>query len=171
MKPPRVVIVMGVAGSGKSSVGALLASRDGGRFYDADDFHPAANIAKMAAGIPLDDTDREPWLRRLRKEVVDATPADGFSVLACSALKKIYREKLGVGSGRVVLVYLKGDVATLLARLAGRSGHFMKSAMLDSQLATLEEPAAEEGLTVDIDHPLDEIVSLIESGLGLHFPS
>ena len=157
---------MGVAGCGKSTVGALLASRNGGRFHDADDFHPPANIAKMATGIPLDDSDRAPWLARLRKEVIDAAPADGFSVLACSALKKSYREQLGIGTSGVVLVYLKGDAATLAARLAGRAGHFMKSGMLESQLATLEEPSADEGITIGIEASVGETVTAIESALG-----
>jgi len=160
---------MGTAGSGKSTVGALLAARNGGTFHDADDFHPPANIAKMAAGIPLDDDDRLPWLARLREEVVDATPAGNFSVLACSALKRIYREQLGVGIEGVALVYLKGDAATLGARLAGRPGHFMKASMLESQLAILEEPLPDEGFTVEIKAPAEEIVAAIESAAGLHF--
>ncbi|MEO7099192.1 MAG: gluconokinase [Luteolibacter sp.] len=166
MNKPRVIIVMGVAGSGKSTVGALLASRNGGDFHDADDFHPPANIAKMAVGIPLDDSDRAPWLARLRKEVIDATLADGFSVLACSALKKSYREQLGVGTSGVALVYLKGDAATLGARLASRTGHFMKSGMLESQLATLEEPFADEGITIGIETGVGDTVATIETALG-----
>ena len=169
MEKPRVVIVMGVAGSGKSTIGALLASRHGGVFHDADDFHPAANIAKMASGTPLDDTDRAPWLARLREEVIDATPAGNFSVLACSALKRVYRQQLGVGSDGVVLVYLKGDAATLADRLGGRRGHYMKAGMLASQLATLEEPQPDEGFTVKIDSSPEEVVSAIEAALGLHF--
>lgn len=171
MEKPRVVIVMGVAGSGKSTIGELLAVRNGGRFHDADSFHPAENIAKMAAGNPLDDADRAPWLDRLRHEVVDATPVEEFSVLACSALKRIYRERLGVGTDGVVLVYLHGTPVTLAARIAGRTGHFMKPGMLESQLATLEEPSPEEGLSVRIDGTVDEILSSIEVALGLHFPS
>jgi gluconokinase len=170
MDKPRVVIVMGVAGSGKSTIGELLAARNGGSFYDADSFHPAENIAKMAAGHPLDDADRAPWLARLRKEVVDATPVGEFSVIACSALKQAYRVLLGVGTNGVVLVYLHGTSATLAARLAARIGHFMKPGMLESQLATLEEPTTDEGLSVSIDGSVDEILSSIESALGLHFP-
>lgn len=169
MEKPRVVIVMGVAGSGKSTIGALLASRNGGDFHDADDFHPPENIEKMTSGIPLDDADRAPWLARLREEVVDATPAGKFSVLACSALKRAYRGQLGAGTAGVSLVYLKGDPVTLADRLAGRCGHYMKPGMLDSQLAALEEPAPGEGLSVEIASPADEIAAIIEAALGLRF--
>ena len=169
MEKPRVIIVMGVAGSGKSTIGALLASSNGGQFHDADDFHPPENILKMASGIPLDDADRAPWLARLRREVIDAAPAGKLTVLACSALKRIYRHQLGVGTGGVVLVHLKGDPATLADRLAGRSEHYMKAGMLESQLAVLEEPSPDEGLTVDIASPADEIVATIEAALGLRF--
>jgi gluconokinase len=123
----------------------------------------------MASGIPLDDADRAPWLARLREEVIDATPDGKFSVLACSALKRIYREQLGVGTAGVALAYLKGEPSTLAERLAGRSGHYMKAGMLESQLATLEEPTPDEGLTVDIAFPAGEIVATIESALGLRF--
>lgn len=168
MKRPRVVVMMGVAGSGKSTIGALLASRNGGRFHDADDLHLPANIAKMAAGLPLNDRDRAPWLERLRREIIDSAPAGGLAVLACSALKKIYREHLGVGTSGVALVYLKGDAATLAARLAARRGHYMKADMLDSQLAILEEPLPAEGFSVAIDPPVEEIVAAIEMALDMH---
>jgi gluconokinase len=167
MQKPRVVIVMGVAGAGKSTIGALLAHRHGGRFLDADDFHPPANIEKMAAGMPLDDLDRQPWLSRLRHEVIDATAAGGFSVLACSALKKAYRTLLGVGTPGVALVYLKGDPTMLAERLGKRSGHYMKAGMLESQLATLEEPSSAEGETFGIEATAGEIVTAIEDWLGL----
>ena len=169
MEQPRVVIVMGVAGSGKSTIGALLASRNDGLFHDADDFHPAENLAKMASGVPLDDADRAPWLARLREEVIDAGSAGKFSVLACSALKKVYRAQLGANTDGVALVYLKGDPTTLAERLAGRSGHYMKAGMLESQLAALEEPSPAEGVIVDIAPPADEIVGTIEAALGLRF--
>ncbi len=167
MEMPRVVVVMGVAGCGKSTVGALLASRNGGSFFDADAFHPAANLAKMAAGFPLDDTDRAPWLERLRREVIDAAPVGGLSVLACSALKKIYRNRLGVGQDGVALVYLKGETALLERRLGARVEHYMKAGMLESQLAILEEPLPAEGLTVGIDSTVEEIVMAIETELSV----
>ena len=167
MEKPRVVIVMGVAGSGKSTVGALLAEKNGGVFHDADDFHPPANVAKMAAGIPLDDADRAPWLARMREEVVGDTAEGEFTVLACSALKRIYRGQLGVGSKGVALVYLKGDSTTLGGRLEKRSGHYMKAGMLASQLAILEEPLPDEGLTVGIGDSVTEIVRVIENSLLL----
>lgn len=167
MQVPQVVVVMGAAGCGKSTVGALLASKYSGSFHDADDFHPPANIAKMAAGLPLNDRDRAPWLERLRQEVIDAAPAGGLLVLACSALKKVYREQLGVGTSGVALVYLKGDAATLTIRLAARPGHYMKAGMLDSQLAILEEPLATEGFTVGIASSAGEIVAAIGAALNL----
>jgi gluconokinase len=165
MEQPRVIIVMGVAGCGKSTIGTRLAAAIGGRFFDADDFHPAANIRKMAAGTPLDDTDREPWLRRLREEVVDATAAGDLTVLACSALKKSYRRTLGVGSPGVVLIYLKGEASLLANRLAKRAGHYMPAMMLESQLATLEEPLPDEGLTFGIDSGIEEFVGAIRAAV------
>ena len=158
---------MGVAGSGKSTVGARLAAEIGGCFHDADDFHPAANIAKMAAGIPLDDADRAPWLARMRTEIIDPAASGPPVILACSALKLSYRQQLGVGGPSVALVYLKGDAATLVTRLANRAGHYMKAGMLESQLATLEEPAPNEGITLEINDSVDAIVSRIQKALSL----
>jgi gluconokinase len=157
---------MGVSGSGKTSVGKCLAERNHGRFHDADDFHPPANIAKMASGVPLDDHDRAPWLARLRREVVDA-PADGLTVLACSALKRVYREKLGVGTDGVALVNLAVDPVVLERRLEHRAGHFMKAGMLASQLATLEAPAAAEGMTLEIRNNVEGTAIAIEDALNL----
>lgn len=166
---PRVILLMGVAGCGKSTVGALIAARFGGNFHDADAFHPPANIEKMATGIPLDDADRAPWLARLREEVIDKAPPGSLTILACSALKKRYRAQLGAGTPGVSLVYLKGDPALLASRLTNRADHFMKTDMLDSQLAALEEPGPGEGLTVSIDAPAEAIVTTIVSALGRDF--
>ncbi|QTN31764.1 gluconokinase [Akkermansiaceae bacterium] len=145
MRPghPRVVLIMGVSGSGKTTIARLLASRLGGVFFDADDFHPPGNIAKMAAGIPLDDADRLPWLIRLRDEVIAPAPPDRVTVLACSALKRSYRETLGQD---LATVFLHGDEATLIGRLAARPGHFMRPDMLAGQLAALEPPDESEAL-------------------------
>ena len=135
-----IVILMGVAGSGKTTVGRLLASALGWRFYEGDDFHPRANIDKMQRGIPLTDDDRWPWLQALR-QVIDACQAQGTSaVMACSALKQTYRDYLMHGCDEVKLVYLKGSYALLYQRLAQRRGHFMPAGLLTSQFATLEEP-------------------------------
>lgn len=167
MEKPRVIVVMGVSGSGKSTVGAALATKHGGKFFDADDFHSAANIAKMAAGHPLDDADRRPWLAELRAKVIDPAPSGGLTVLACSALKKSYREHLGIGANGVALVYLQGAPTLLLQRMQHRHGHYMKAGMLDSQLATLEPPTAEEGATVSVDQSVEETVSAIDQVCGL----
>lgn len=167
MKELRVIIIMGVAGSGKSTVGAQLARRVGGRFFDADSYHPPENISKMAAGEALNDQDRAPWLKRMRDEIVDPAPTGGLAVLACSALKADYRKQLGVGTKGVALVYLKGSPDTLQRRLDGREGHFMKSGMLASQLATLEEPHENEGITVPIEASLEQVLDWIQEKTGL----
>ncbi|MCU0748441.1 MAG: gluconokinase [Akkermansiaceae bacterium] len=168
MKDVRVIIIMGVAGAGKSTVGAHLAQRLGGCFHDADAYHPPGNIAKMASGQPLNDQDRAPWLKRMREEVVDPAPPGKLALLACSALKAHYRKQLGLGTPGVALVYLKGDSATLQRRLELRESHFMKSGMLASQLATLEEPADFEGITVSIEGSLEQVLDEICARLGLH---
>ncbi len=168
---PRTIIVMGVAGSGKSTIAALLAARNNGQFHDADDFHPPTNVAKMAAGLPLDDEDRWPWLDRMRREIIDTVSEDGLAVLACSALKKAYRERLGVGNSGVILIYLRGDAELLSKRLGNRRGHFMKASMLESQLAILEEPAPDEGHTLEITGTAETIVASIEAAMSLRFPS
>jgi carbohydrate kinase (thermoresistant glucokinase family) len=143
-----VLVVMGVSGSGKTTVGALLARRLGLPFHDADDFHSDENKAKMRRGEPLTDADRAPWLATLAARIRD-WDAGGGAVLACSALREAYRQTLGGGSADVRFVYLKGARATLLARLRDRRGHYMPATLLDSQLATLEEPTA--AITVSID--------------------
>jgi len=165
-----VVVIMGVAGSGKTTVGTALAAALGWRFVDADDHHPAANIAKLARGEALDDDDRWPWLDELRGIIEGAVAGGGGLVLACSALKASYRERLAGGDvgTRVRFVYLTGTPELFRARLAQRAGHFMKPAMLDSQLATLEVPS--DAVKVDAAQPVAMIVSQIVAALGLRSP-
>lgn len=158
-----IVVVMGVAGSGKSTVGALLARRLGCAFHDGDDYHPPANVAKMAAGTPLTDADRMPWLDRLRELAAGARRRGENVVIACSALRRSYRERLA-GDEALRFVYLRGDRATILARIEGRSDHFMKPAMLDSQVAALEEPR--DAIAVSIEQSPEEIVARVIDALG-----
>lgn len=159
-----ILIVMGVVGSGKTTVGRLLAGQLGWEFADADDFHSASNIEKIRCGIPLDDRDREPWLNRLREAIADWIAQSRNVVLACSALKRSYRERLYVGP-QVRFVYLKGTAALIAERLRARHGHFADEKILQSQLADLEEP--ESALAVDIAESPAQIVDKIRTGLGL----
>ena len=151
----RPVVVMGVSGSGKTTVGAALADALGLPFVDGDALHPAANVAKMAAGIPLDDADRAPWL-----DAVGAVLAAGPVVVACSALKRAYRDRLRAAAPGLELVFLDGSRELLASRMTARPGHFMPASLLDSQLATLERPDPDEhSVTVDIAAPVAEIVA------------
>ena len=151
-----ILIVMGAAGSGKSTVGRLLAERLGWPFLDGDDFHPPANVNKMRMGIPLTDADRLPWLHRLR----ELASRSGSAVIACSALKESYRLILSGGDPRVRFVYLRADPALLAARLETRTGHFFTRPLLESQLAALEEPAG--AIVVDASRSPEAIVEQIE---------
>lgn len=153
---PHFYIVMGVSGSGKTSVGKLLAGHLGWDFYDADDFHPAENLAKMANGIPLNDSDRHPWLRSLHDLISVNLQKNQPCVLACSALKESYRHQLLQGNSNVQLVYLKGSYDLIWSRMSARSNHYMKPRMLQSQFEVLEEPA--DALTIDITPSPEEIV-------------
>jgi len=163
---PTGFIVMGVAGSGKTTVGKALADRLGWDFFDADDFHPAENIAKMAAGIPLNDSDRTPWLTALSDQLFATLKAGRHPVLACSALKESYRKQLVEGKNGVEIIYLKGSYDLLWARLSTRQGHFMKPEMLKSQFATLEEP--KNALILDVSMPLEEMLAFVlEEKFGL----
>lgn len=147
--PSPHIVVMGVSGCGKSTVGAALAARLGVPFLDADDLHPAANVAKMAAGHPLTDDDRMPWLARVGGELSAAT---GGLVIACSALKRSYRDAILAAAPATVFVFLNGSRALLESRMQHRAGHFMPASLLDSQLATLEPLAPDEpGITVALD--------------------
>lgn len=148
-------IVMGVSGCGKSSVASELASRTGGIYLDADDFHPPANKAKMAAGHPLTDDDRWGWLDAINT-ALRAEAADRMVFTACSALKQVYRDRLATGLPGLRFIYLKGSKELIRERLGHRANHFMPPALLDSQFATLEEPA--DAVTVSIEPPINEIV-------------
>ncbi len=164
----QAIVVMGVAGSGKTSVGNALAERLGWQFRDADTFHPPANISKMSAGTPLSDDDRWPWLDAIATWIGAARAGASPVIVSCSALKRAYRARLMAGRAGVRLVYLKGDRAVIGARMAARRDHFMPAALLDSQFATLEEPAADEGaLVVAIDGDVCAIVSEICLRLGI----
>lgn len=161
---PRAVVVMGVAGSGKTTVAALLAGRLGASFAEGDDFHSPQNVAKMAAGHPLDDDDRWPWLRGIRDWFAKELNEGRSAVVPCSALRRGYRELLATAGppGTVRFVHLTGSYELLRARIQGRAGHFMKPEMLDSQLATLEPLRSDEtGFAVDVTARPDEIVDEI----------
>ena len=150
-----IVLVMGVAGVGKTTIGEPLARALGWRFLDADDYHPPENVAKMKAGIPLQDADRWPWLSRLNRQLKELDNA----VLACSALKESYRERLAQGIPDFRVVYLHGSPALIRARLESRQHRYMPAALLDSQLATLEPPA--RAISIDVAAPLDECLAAI----------
>ncbi len=152
-----LLVVMGVSGSGKSTVGAALAQRLGVPFEDADDLHPPANIAKMSAGVALDDDDRRPWLETIGKWLA-AHDGDG-GVISCSALKRSYRDQLRAHAARAVFVHLHGTREVIARRQASRPGHFMPASLLDSQFDTLEPLAEDEaGVVIDVDQPVDVIV-------------
>jgi gluconokinase len=156
----RVIVVMGVSGTGKSTIGRALAETLGLPFVEGDDLHPESNVAKMAAGIPLTDADRGPWLDLIAAEL------DRPVVVTCSALKRAYRDRLRLAAPDLVLVYLHGAPELLASRMAQRDGHFMPTALLESQLATLEEPAGDENvIPVDVMLRPDEIVELVTDRL------
>lgn len=159
-----IVILMGVAGSGKTTIGELLARKLKWPFYDADGFHPPRNVEKMAAGIPLTDADRWPWLENLCRKMKAEVEEGRSAIFACSALKHAYREFLMEADGDVRLVFLKGEAGLIERRLAGRRRHFMKAEMLASQLAALEEP--EGCVTVDASASPETIAREILRALG-----
>jgi gluconokinase len=167
---PSVVIVMGVSGSGKSTIGTLLAGRLRWEFQDGDWFHPAANVDKMHKGIPLTDEDRGPWLRAIAAWVDQTRGAGKHAVIACSVLKRRYRDVLIGDRPDVRLVYLKGGEELIARRIATRHGHFMPASLLRSQFVALEEPGADENpITVSIEPRPDEIVAQILSFLNAVF--
>ena len=160
-----ILLIMGPAGSGKTTVGKLLATQLSWEFADGDDFHPSANIAKMSQGIPLTDEDRLPWLQSIRDAMLQWQAQGKSGVIACSALKRTYRDLLGIGPNarNIKLVYLKGSYDLLLERLHSRKGHYMKEQMLASQLADLEEPA--DAIIIEIAKSPEQIVSEIRAQL------
>ena len=164
---PRVVILMGVSGCGKSTTGKRLAKKLGWTFRDGDEFHPPANVAKMSAGNPLVDEDRWPWLDAIASWIEECRRNGTHGIVACSALKRVYRERLTRGDGDVWIVYLRGSKALIADRMARRKNHFMPPALLDSQFATLEEPGAgERVVTVEVALTPDRVVGIILERIG-----
>ena len=163
-----IVIVLGVSGAGKTTVGKLLACKLGWHFLEADDFHPAANVEKMRSGHSLTDEDRWPWLERLREQIERSLAAGENAVLACSALKRKYRDCLRV-SEEVKFVFLRGDYALIEKQLRRRRGHFMKPDLLRSQFADLEEPGPDESaITIELGRTPKELVEEVKSKLQLN---
>ena len=150
---------MGVSGSGKSTLGLALAQALDWDFFDADDFHPAENISKMAAGTPLTDSDRAPWLAALNRQLTASLESNFHPILACSALKERYRAHLLNGMGGMAIIYLKGSYEQISARLRAREGHYMKESLLQSQFDALEEPG--ESLVLDVTMLLPEMIEAI----------
>jgi gluconokinase len=162
IEPPCALVVMGVSGSGKSTIAEHLAARLGWRCVDGDLFHPPANVAKMSAGHPLTDEDRWPWLQAIADEIDRICAASQRAVVACSALKRSYRDILVHGRDDVRIVFLDGTQDLIAKRLAARKGHFMPPGLLDSQFKTLEAPQpSERPITVSIDASVDGIVDAI----------
>ncbi len=160
-----IVLVMGVSGAGKTTIGQLLAEQLRWEFHDADDLHSAANKAKMAAGIALTDADRAPWLASIRKLIADSLTQNVNVVIACSALKQSYRDEIIVDPARVRIVYLKGSPALIASRIAARKNHFMNKDLLGSQFDSLEEPR--DAIIVDVAPTPEIIVANIRKQLGL----
>ena len=158
---PVVLILMGVAGCGKTTVGKALAARLDCPFYDGDDFHPPENLAKMANGIPLEDVDRLPWLTCLHDLIHDHLVQGEAAVFACSALKKRYRDLLRSDNRGAIIIYLQGERDLIQKRLQSRQGHFMKTGMLESQFEALEAPSPDEAILVDITGSVEGIIQQI----------
>ncbi len=163
---PNALVVMGVSSSGKSTIAKALADRLGWRFADGDDFHPKANVEKQRAGQPLTDEDRWPWLQSIADEIDRVTAEGGKLVVACSALKRVYRDLLLHGRHDIRIVYLNGSKELIARRMAARKNHFMPPSLLDSQFRTLEVPGPDERpITVSIDDDIDGIVDAITKQL------
>jgi gluconokinase len=156
------VVIMGVSGCGKSSVGEGLAARLGIPYHDGDDLHPPANVEKMRTGVPLSDGDRWPWLDRVAEVLAKDAPV----IVGCSALRRVYRDRLRAGAGGPVrFIHLTGSRDLIAGRMAARTGHYMPPSLLDSQFAALEAPSPNEALAIDIDQPLGAIISAAAEGL------
>ncbi len=164
---PLAIIVMGVSGSGKSSIGEGVAARLGIHFIEGDALHPAANVEKMSKGIPLTDEDRWPWLEKIGQEITASLAKGEGIAVSCSALKRTYRERLRASAGgHLYFIYLHGSKELLTKRMGERKGHFMPASLLESQLETLEVPTGEPGVvTVDIDDTIEAIVDVSVSNL------
>lgn len=160
-----VIILMGVSGAGKTTVGKALARDLGWRFYEGDNFHPQRNVAKMTEGIPLTDADRRPWLAALHDLISDTLARGESAVLTCSALKETYRQRLLAGNEGAVVVWLRGDYDLIRERLRERESHFMKAGMLQSQFEALEAP--QEAIVVNVDGSVAEIVRKIRQRVGV----
>ena len=167
--PPRplVLILMGVSGCGKSTIGHLLADRLGWPLLEGDEFHSAANIAKMRQAIPLNDTDRRPWLEAIATHLADWSARQQPGIVTCSALKRVYRDCLTADCPNACFVYLKGNPELIRPRLVGRFGHFMPVNLLESQFAALQEPGSDEkAITVMVDRPPDAVAAEIQKRLA-----
>jgi gluconokinase len=162
---PTIIILMGVSGSGKTTIGQHLARELSWPFFEGDQFHPPQNVAKMSAGTPLTDEDRRPWLDRLAQLIDDCLAHDQPAIIACSALKHRYRRQLRRADPRVRFVYLKGQYDTILQRMQQRPDHFMKPEMLRSQFDALEPPTGDEAITVSIEEDVATIVATIRDAL------
>jgi carbohydrate kinase (thermoresistant glucokinase family) len=168
---PSILLLMGVSGCGKTTTGQRLARRLDWVFRDGDSFHPEANVAKMAAGQPLTDDDRWPWLDRIAAFMDDQRRTGGNAIITCSALKRVYRHRLLHGRPGVQLIYLKGNKGLIAERLLRRRNHFMPPALLDSQFTTLEEPLGHERpLIVNVAMPPNRVVERILTATRLHAP-
>jgi gluconokinase len=160
-----ILVLMGVAGCGKSTVGQALARELGWPYFDADDYHPAANVDKMRSGTPLTDADRWPWLDRLNALLREQQAHARSTILGCSALKQVYRDRLAQGVVDLRWAHLRGTFALILSRLQARKGHYMPATLLQSQFATLEAPA--DALTLDVDATPGELSAKVIQALGL----